>query len=236
LPQTHGAVALAEVRPPVGSKVLVGCFEVIQSLRLLDLVALTELADKPGSLFDSAHLEELKRSEFLRGLTLRLSKPVMPNDEPFEYLPTQAIADFLAREGWPGLDGIIYPSVQAGGYHRLGNSRYALWGRPSRYACNVILFHKASRVRALGEGAELLVSSEDYLYLASSETESGPNLEYTVWLPAINATETELKELENDEASLRFESLEAHHISGVRIETQPMKTFRLHREKLEREA
>jgi hypothetical protein len=108
---TNSSVALAEVRPPVGSKVLVGCFRVIQPLRLLDLVALVKLADKDGSLFDPAHLQELQRSEFLRGLTLRLSKPVMPNDEPFEYLPTQAIADFLARKEWPDLDGIIYPSV-----------------------------------------------------------------------------------------------------------------------------
>jgi RES domain len=221
---TNAAVALAEVRPPTGCKVLVGCFEVIRALKLLDLVALVKLADKKGSVFDPAHLNELKRSEFLRGLTLRLSKPVMPNDEPTEYLPTQAIADFLAQEGWPDLDGIIYPSVQAGGHYRLENSRYGILGRPSRYSCNVILFHTASRVRALGEGAELSVS--DYLFLEPEEQQSGPDLEYTVWLPPTDVA----AEVPEDDASLRFESLEAHFVTGVRIDTQPMKTFRFSKE------
>ena len=34
----------------------------------------------------------------------------MPDDEPFEYLVTQAIADYLAAE--QAIDGIIYPSAQ----------------------------------------------------------------------------------------------------------------------------
>ena len=41
-----------------------------------------------------------------------MTLPVMPNDEPFGYLATQAIADFLATEANPPLDGILYPSVQ----------------------------------------------------------------------------------------------------------------------------
>ena len=32
---------------------------------------------------------------FLRSLSGRITRPVMPDDEPFEYLATQAIADFL---------------------------------------------------------------------------------------------------------------------------------------------
>jgi hypothetical protein len=53
---TDRDVALVEVRPPVGSKVLIGCFEVIRPLRLLDLPALNELQD-----------ENLKRTHFLAG-------------------------------------------------------------------------------------------------------------------------------------------------------------------------
>ena len=41
---TSAAVALAEVRPPVGSKVLVGCFKVVRTLKLLDLEALEFVA------------------------------------------------------------------------------------------------------------------------------------------------------------------------------------------------
>jgi hypothetical protein len=70
-------VALAEVRPPVGSKVLVGCFEITRPLKLLDLTAMSDISDGQGSLFDEAHRHRLKQAQFLRGLSSRLSKPVM---------------------------------------------------------------------------------------------------------------------------------------------------------------
>ena len=44
-----------------------------------------------------------------------LCLPVVPDDEDLEYLPTQAIADFLATERDPVLDGIAYPSTQIDG-------------------------------------------------------------------------------------------------------------------------
>jgi hypothetical protein len=58
--------------------------------------------------------------------------PVMPDDEPFDYLATQAVADFLATEDTPALDGIIYKSVQTGDEK-----------------LNVVLFHKSARVQTL---------------------------------------------------------------------------------------
>ncbi|MGO8405374.1 RES family NAD+ phosphorylase [Rhizobium ruizarguesonis] len=39
----------------------------------------------------------------------------MPDDQEFDYLPTQAVADFLATETVTPLDGIIFPSVQVAG-------------------------------------------------------------------------------------------------------------------------
>jgi hypothetical protein len=73
-----------------------------------------DISDEPGSLFDAEHRHRLKQLEFLRGLSKRLSKAVMPDDQVLDYLPTQAIADFLATEATRPLDGIIYPSVQIG--------------------------------------------------------------------------------------------------------------------------
>ncbi|MFK4535162.1 hypothetical protein ABIA00_003345 [Bradyrhizobium ottawaense] len=52
---------------------------------------------------------------FLRTLSARITRPVMPDDEHFEYLATQAVADFLATESSVPIDGIIFPSVQAAG-------------------------------------------------------------------------------------------------------------------------
>jgi hypothetical protein len=55
----------------------------------------------------------------------------MPDDEGFDYLATQAIADFLATENCPVLDGIIFRSVQV------------------KDGRNVVLFHKATRVEPM---------------------------------------------------------------------------------------
>lgn len=132
---TDPMVALAEVRPPVGSQVVVARFEIIRPLRLLDLTALRAV-HPTGSIFDPALPGRLERATFLRSLSQRIIRPVMPDDEAFEYIATQAVADFLAIE----LDGIVFPSAQAGGT-----------------GLNVVVFHRAARVEPLDlpEGTEI---------------------------------------------------------------------------------
>ena len=124
-------VALAEVRPPVGSWAVIARFEIIRPLRLLDLAALVDITTE-GSVFDPLFKHRLARAKFLRSLTQRITIPVMPDDEPFEYLITQAIADFLATDSSSSIDGILFPSVQAAGSAR-----------------NVVIFHKSSRVQQI---------------------------------------------------------------------------------------
>jgi hypothetical protein len=121
------AIALAEVRPPVGSQVAIARVTIIRPLRLLHLNALSEDHEAGSIFFDPACAGRLSRMMFLRSLCARISRPVMPDDQDMEYLPTQAIADYLATEGRAPLDGILFPSVQAGGE-----------------GLNVVLFHKAS--------------------------------------------------------------------------------------------
>lgn len=132
-------VAIAEVRPPVGSQVAVARFDIVKPLRLLDLTALSVVTES-GSIFDPVWAEQLERATFLRSLSRRMTKPVMPDDEAFEYLPTQVIADFLATENKPVLDGIVFPSVQTAGN-----------------GLNVVLFHKAASVEKMEmpEGSEI---------------------------------------------------------------------------------
>jgi hypothetical protein len=122
-------VALAEIRPPVGSHVMMGKFNILRELRLLDGEALKSVFIK-GSIFDSAYIGKLERAKFLGGLSDRITRPVMPSDEPSDYLVTQAIADYLASE--VKLDGIVYPSVQVDGTNR-----------------NIVLFHHSTRVREM---------------------------------------------------------------------------------------
>ena len=119
---------IAEVRAPVGSHVAVGKFEITRTVRLLDMDALANTFVK-GSCFDPEYATRMGRAAFLRQLASEISLPVMPRDEDVEYLPTQAVAEYLANRVCPRLDGIIFRSTQTGGEGR-----------------NLVLFNHASGV------------------------------------------------------------------------------------------
>jgi hypothetical protein len=159
-------IALAEVRPPIGSRVVIGKFELTQRVRLLDVDAL-RLVFVDGSVFDRAYKERLEKGEFLRWLSDRISKPVMPDDEPFDYLATQVIAEYLATEATPQLDGIIYPSTQ-------GNQ--SPLEEIGRNMSNVVLFRKAARVASLDipEGTEINADLDSW-------SDDGAEVDYRVY-------------------------------------------------------
>lgn len=156
---THATVTLAEVRPPVGSEVVVARFDICRPLRLLDLTALGDVHDD-GSIFDPTLKRRLERAAFLRSLGTRMAQPVMPDDEAFEYLPTQAVADFLGAMNEPRLDGIIFPSAQTG------------------EGKNVVLFHPAARVETLNLPPEIEIDVN-----TGYETDDG-------WEPGYSISET----------------------------------------------
>ena len=231
---TDPTVALAEVRPPVGCKVLIGRFEVIRPLKLLDLAALNDLRDDNGSLFDNAYRHRLKRAHFLRGLSFRISKPVMPNDQPTEYVPTQAIADFLATAECPPLplDGIIYPSVQGGYPGPFERSKRFALGRHRKESFNVVLFHKAARVQLLDEGADVSVSDSSWLsFPVTGYFDDGPEVQYTVWVT--NAQHSAPEECAWDGAALKFSSLDVHYVKGAKFDTEGSSISRFSTEKRE---
>lgn len=123
------ATCVDEVRPPVGSHVVVARFEVLRTLRLLDLDALERIYVET-SYFDPESSSRLSQALFLQRLASEISRPVMPQDETTEYLTTQAMAEYLANQLEPALDGILYRSSQT-----TGNSQ------------NLVLFNHARRVK-----------------------------------------------------------------------------------------
>lgn len=132
---TKKSIAVSEVRPPVGSLVVVATFKVVQPLRVLDLRQLGTVSLKPeSSLFDPATVKEAARKDFLRKLTQKIVMPVVPELEEHSYVVTQAIADFLATHPKLNLDGILFPSAQ----HATEDD--------DQLGSNVILFNKASGV------------------------------------------------------------------------------------------
>lgn len=102
---------IAEIRAPVGSHVILGRFEIIREVRLLDLNKLTQVFTDV-SLFDPRFQRMAGRASFFRRLVAEISRPIMPRDEEAEYLVTQAVSEFLASSVQPQLDGIIFNSAQ----------------------------------------------------------------------------------------------------------------------------
>jgi len=210
----YGAIdrrtALAEVRHPVGSDVITAQFEIILPLFLLDIEALKSV-HVLGSYFDPSYAASLEKEEFLGSLSNRMTMPVVPDDEPFEYLPTQAIADFLASRTKPCLDGIIYPSVQG-----------------KKGLRNVVLFQKASLIQEMDfpKGTKITVQKE-------TTTDDGFEIDYCVWEETPKENEKKTANVTGGEdlrltplvrpkeagrePTLRIipESLEVHHITGV---------------------
>ncbi|MCY4133128.1 MAG: RES domain-containing protein [Nitrospira sp.] len=146
IPVFYGALdedtCVAEVRAPVGSYVVVAKFEVLRPLRLLDFDSLTKIYVERNH-FDPTYASHVGHASFLRRLVREMSRPIMPGDEAFEYLVTQAVAEYLAHKIEPRLDGIIFHSSQTDGTGR-----------------NVVLFNHACGVEPydLPIGAELTFS------------------------------------------------------------------------------
>ena len=222
---TEAETALAEVRPPVGSQVVVGRFDLIRPFRLLDLRRFKAIGADEGSIFDPEYTRKLKRARFSEWLTNRMTMPVMPNDEPHDYLATQAIADFLSNTLEPPLDGIIYPSVQT---HR-PFLRFSGGGRLDRQYLNVVLFNSAAQVRPLSipEKAEVSVSDSHQLYssLDPDHLEKG-DVKYSV---SERLTGDEQGFLETDfydnqslgyDLQLDVANLEVHFVTGVTFTTK----------------
>ena len=203
---THEAVARAEVRPPVGSKVLIGQFEITRPLRLLDLNALSRIRTNSSlSLFDETAVKQIGRRDFLAQLCEKLVMPVMPQDEDSSYLITQAIADYLAMHEELAIDGIIFSSAQA---------PTSISGK------NVVLFHKAARVvkadKDLHKSRDASVMEED---------ESGSNFRPRLWIEEEKEVFPNLGPFEPDQRkhtlSLSLETLAVHTIDAVVIEATP---------------
>ncbi|MCA1454101.1 RES family NAD+ phosphorylase [Bradyrhizobium sp. BRP22] len=224
--------AIAEVRPPLGSQIAVAQFEIIRKLRLLHLTALSDVR-VTESLSDFGLAGRIEGAVFLRLLSGRIMRPVMPDDDPFECLATQAIADFLATEASVPIDGIISPSLESGGADAY-----------------VALFHKAARVEALNvpEGTEISASTgywaedgwvEDYEVVEKiapldkdvHENEQEPeSLDFTA---IAKAMPLDPRDVDWREASLRIvpQNIEVHRVKRAEFATDGFTVKRHRREK-----
>jgi hypothetical protein len=123
---------VAELRIPVGGSALIGQFEILRPLRVLDLTRL-EAARQRLSYFDRDYARLRGYASFIQGFHQEIRRPVIPGRESLDYLPTQIVAEYLWTQVTPQIDGLIFGSSQI-----------------SDSANNIVLFPHACRV----EGAE----------------------------------------------------------------------------------
>ncbi|AQW92886.1 MULTISPECIES: RES domain-containing protein [Elizabethkingia] len=202
---TDKDTAIAEVRPPVGSNVITARFNILRELYLLDLRNLKNIVEKT-SVFHPQYKEKMEKARFLSKLGHMITQPIMPGDEVLEYLPTQAIADYLASKTDRIIDGIIFPSVQLKGQD----------------TTNIVLFNKSSNVKPydLPEGTETVV--KDYEF-----HEDGPWKNYTVidWIPSKRKSKT--TKLKKGELQIVIDSIEVHEVNSIHFSTTSYSVGRL---------
>lgn len=123
-------IAIAEIRPTVGSNVIVANFYITRRLKLLNVSKLKS-ALVTRSRFMPSQKRILEKRKFISSLSRQISAPVMTVDQSISYLATQAISDYLSELTYPTtIDGIIYDSAQKG-----------------IESGNIVLFHKSCRVK-----------------------------------------------------------------------------------------
>ena len=129
-------VALAEIRPPVGSYVVIARFCVSKSKKVIRLLDVEGLSRAYGRHIESSPNKNTK-IEFIKNFGRQVTMPIVPENESKEYIITQVISDYLSSRNDIKIDGLIYKSAQAG----------------TRISENVVLFHKSSMVKDL-DGAK----------------------------------------------------------------------------------
>ena len=145
---------------PVGSHVVCAAFELTRPITVLDMTRFTEGA-KNRSIFSPVARSRNDQWQFMQLFRLEITKPILPDDEVFDYVPTQAVAEFIHFNlaGKLGneiqhIDGIIYGSAQ-----RPGGRNIALFGEAALVEGNneepidEFTNSKSEQARMWGEGA-----------------------------------------------------------------------------------
>ena len=223
------STCVAEVRPPVGSRVVYGKFNLIRTARLLDLAALAKVYGK-ASYFDPDYATIKGRAAFIRHLAEEISKPIMPREGEREYLPTQFVASYLARKANPLLDGIIFPSSQVEGEGQ-----------------NLVLFNHAREVEQydLPKNSEVRVyppstyDEDKYIFISETvpsnleidEAESAKPPQRPIRIENVGDAEDSHEDLVST-LELDVETIECIEVTNVKYLTEDLTVFR-HRQTYE---
>ena len=206
---------IAELRLPVGSKVISGKFEIIDKLIVLDLTVINNIYDYL-SMFDPDYVRKLNKIRFLRKFEKELSKPVLPGDELLDYLPVQALIEYLGNYFKPQIDALIYPAVQMGGDKK-----------------NIVLFNHAAVVEIPNESKTeykpqkyKIDWNEDYISIRDINENDRKDRENELGIELIDF-EYSVMEYNFGKPRLRFisDSLKVHRIKSIQLQFDTLRIY-----------
>lgn len=109
---------IAELHPTVGARVIGAQFRITEPICVLDTTRF-DAAPKSPNLFALGALPRARQWRFMRVFMGEIAEPISQADEHLDYLPTQAVAEFLNRRfrvrfdgAARSIDAIIYKSAQ----------------------------------------------------------------------------------------------------------------------------
>lgn len=115
------AEAIFGLRPATGTIAVDGqlvAHEPIRPIHVLDTTRFTAPI-KPMSRFSKKYLKRVQQWKFMKSFMEEIAKPILPTDEYLDYIPTQAVAEYLLhhhvvkhRSADARIEGIIYKSAQ----------------------------------------------------------------------------------------------------------------------------
>lgn len=133
------ATCVSELRPLVGSEIIAAEFELVRDIVVLDTTRFAAPVKEPN-LFAKDHIRRVSQWRFMQRLMSEIAKPISPDDQHLDYVPTQFVAEYLSKvhevrigRDRVHLDAIVYRSAQ----------------RPA--GTNIVLLSEAAQVKGASE-------------------------------------------------------------------------------------
>lgn len=206
---TSPDISVAEVRPVVGSYVVVVPFRPLRDLRILDISALNNLSEVKGSIFDQRITNLNEKANFMRTLSRKLTLPVSGKKPENEYLITQAVSEYLSVSEKYRLDGISFDSTQ-----------HPRRKRSDDYHQNVVLFSKSSGIKG-SEPNSRSYNVELFEHVEDNEWIFSPTIQPLEVKKRSKYSFSFFSEKQSYSLEILSEGIMFHKVKGVLFDTDP---------------
>jgi hypothetical protein len=124
IPAFYGALdgdtCVAELRPAKGRSLVMASFSLLRPIWVMDISFFDRDGDV-GDIFGIDHLYKARQWNFMAEFMDEISASILPEDETLEYIPTQAVAEYLSNYTFEiggkknRVEALVYPSAQKHG-------------------------------------------------------------------------------------------------------------------------